>query len=109
VDASLDRLIVNELDVAGGAHQLSLKLPPPRGIVPVRIAGGLDQVTITRPRGTSARVHVRGGAAKLRLDGLELGSIGGEMRWSTPDADRSESRYELELSGGAHAISLAIA
>jgi DNA-binding MarR family transcriptional regulator len=109
VDAALDRLALAELEVAGGAHQLSLELGQPRGTVPVRIGGGLDTVTITRPRGTPARVHIRGGAARLQVEGLELGSVGGEMRWATPDWERSESRFEMDFSGGAHAITIAIA
>jgi DNA-binding MarR family transcriptional regulator len=89
------------LEITHGASDVSLVLPPPAGVVPVRITGGVSHVRLVRPAGVAMRARVTGGASELTLDSLHLGSVGGEARWATPDFGDATARYEIEITGGA--------
>src|SRR5207245_8000742 len=41
-------------------------------------------------------------ASRLTLDTMQLGSVGGETRWETPDFGAAPDRYDVEIGGGAH-------
>jgi hypothetical protein len=69
-------------------------------MVPIRIAGGVADISIRRPAGVAARVAVRGGASRLTVDRQYLGAVGGgcELKSEEPE---SGSGYEIRVSGGA--------
>jgi hypothetical protein len=46
------------------------------------------------------------GASRLTLDTMHLGSVGGEMRWETPDFGVARDRYDIEIAGGANRVRL---
>ena len=50
---------------------------------------------------------MRGGGASVVLDTLHLGSVGGELRWESPDFAAAEERYDVEVLGGVSKIVLA--
>jgi hypothetical protein len=90
--------------VTGGVTTVTLLLPAPAGVVPLRLRGGVHKVSIRRPSGSAARVRIESGAAKLTLDTMHLGAVGGEVRWETPGLEAAPDRYELEVSGGANEL-----
>jgi hypothetical protein len=53
--ADLGGLRLASFEVLGGVSQVSLTLPAPVGVVPIRIGGGASQLSIRRPAGVAAR------------------------------------------------------
>lgn len=106
LDADLTDIDLAGLNVTGGLSKVNVMLPPPKGIVPITMTGGVSHLTLRRPRGTEIRVTVNGGAAGLSLDDSYFGAIGGETRWQTPGFVDAEDRYELMINGGASKVTL---
>jgi hypothetical protein len=106
LDADLSGLRLDSFKVEGGASRVELTLPDPSGTVPVRIFGGASNLTIRRPRGAAARVHVGGGASKLALDDQRFGAIGGETGLESPDYAGAADRYEITITGGANNVAI---
>jgi DNA-binding MarR family transcriptional regulator len=101
LDADLRPLPLRSLEIRGGAHAVAVSLPPPRGLVHVRLAGGASDVALRRPPRTAARLRVTGGAASLVFDAQRLGAVGGTVVLESPGWDAAADRYEIELTGGA--------
>ena len=106
LDADLSGFRLDSFEVEGGASRVELTLPGPSGTVPIRISGGASNVTVRRPEGATARLHVGGGASKLALDGQRLGAIGGEMSLESPGYAGATDRYEIIITGGANNVAV---
>jgi AcrR family transcriptional regulator len=102
--ADLRGLRVRSLAMSGGVSDMTLLLPPPVGTVPLRLSGGVHKLTVRRPPGTAARVHVAVAATRLTLDTMQVGSVRGDTRWETPDFGLASDRYEMEIGDGAHRV-----
>jgi DNA-binding MarR family transcriptional regulator len=68
VTAELEGLDLRELEVKGGGSVIRLNLPVPAGVVPIRISGGGSEVTVRRPAGVAARVHLKGLGSMVVFD-----------------------------------------
>ena len=101
LDADLTALRLLGLEVGGGVHRLDVAMPDPVRDVGVRIGGGVSHLRLHRPQGSAAGVHVGHGAARVRLDGLRLGAVGGGIDWQTNGFDDADDRYEIQIGGGA--------
>jgi hypothetical protein len=106
LDADLRGMQVQAMDIKGGASQVEIWLPLPRGIVPVRLSGGASKVLVHRPGGAAMRAEVSGGASQLVFDEQRPGSIGGRAYFSSPGFGEAADRYELRFSGGASQITI---
>lgn len=106
VIADLRELDVAALEAGGGAHDVLIKLGPPRGTVALRIDGGANKLRIERPLRAPARVMIGNGANGLVIDTLKLGSVGGETRWESPDYAASKDRYDITIRGGANDVAI---
>jgi hypothetical protein len=108
VTADLQNLDLRGLSLRGGASQVQVTLPSPRGTVPLTIAGGASAVTLLRPDGVPLRARMRGGASDLSLDGTHFGFLGRDWRWETPDFATRPDRYDLDVSGGASSVTVGV-
>jgi hypothetical protein len=72
-------------------------------VVPIRIAGGINRVSIERPRGVAAGLTIQGGVSEVVVDG-EVVKAAGSISLQTPGADSATDRYEIEVGGGANKI-----
>ncbi len=106
LEADLSGLRLNSLEVEGGASRVELTLPEPLGTVSIRFDGGASNLTIRRPEGVAAHVHVGGGASKLALDDQRLGAIGGETRLESSGYAGATDRYEITITGGASNLTI---
>jgi DNA-binding MarR family transcriptional regulator len=106
VEADLRRLRLAGLEITGGASEVGVRLSLPAGTVPFSLRGGASKLRVTLPAGAPFRLLVRGGASSLTIDRLQLGAVGGEVRWESPDYATSSNRYDLELGGGASDLSV---
>ncbi len=117
----LVELQLASLDAAGGISKVDLDLPLPRSIVPIRISGGANDVTLHRPAGAGLRLRIRGGANRVVVDGRPIRGRGevafddttdaprpGEVTFETPGFGSLTERYEVELTGGANRLTLDI-
>jgi hypothetical protein len=99
--ADLRALALLELVVQGGASDVRIELPPPSGVVPLRIIGGVSNITLRRPPGSAARLVIQGGAQQLAFDAQHFGAIGGGVRLESAGPRDAPDRYEIEVTGGA--------
>jgi hypothetical protein len=60
---------VDGVELGGGARTVELALPAPRGVMPVRMVGGVDQFRVRLPDAVPIRVRVRSGAGAVTLGG----------------------------------------
>jgi len=105
-DSDLRNLQLTGIDVRGGVNKVDLRLPRPTGAVLVRVSGGASHLTLRRPAGVPARLHIGGGASKLELDTQYLGAVGGPVRLETADYSNADDRYDVEIGGGASRITV---
>lgn len=103
--ADLRAIRLESFDLKGGASQIQLLLPPPLGVVPIRVVGGLNRLSIERPAGTATGLEIRGGVGEVNVDG-ELHKGAGRLSLQTPGASSSPDRYEIEITGGAARLSI---
>jgi DNA-binding MarR family transcriptional regulator len=101
----LGGLEIRSLLIAGGVSRVDLRLPAPNAVVPIRVEGGMSELTLRRPAGTAARLRVRGGASRVSLDGQRVNGVG-SVGLETPGAAAVGSRYEIEVNGGASRITV---
>jgi len=104
--ADLSGLVLTRLELGSGASHVSVFLPRPRGTVLIRIAGGASNVSLRRPQDVAARVAVRGGVSQLTFDTQHLGAAGGGATFEAPTYETAEDRYDIEVLGGASALTV---
>ena len=105
-EADLTGLDLTSFVLKGGISDLTLTLPEPSGVVPIRLSGGVSKVSIRRPAGAEARLSVKGGAATLTFDEQSFDALGGKVRLQSPGYDGASDRYEIEVSGGASEVTI---
>ena len=101
--AELEHLELRGWEVSAGASQVEATLPRPANTVGIRIGGGASHVELIRPAGVPVRVRVGGGASHLSIDDFR-GS--GKVDWRSPDYDRLEGRYDIEIGAGASRVTV---
>ena len=99
--ADLSGVAVRSLAILGGATDLDIVLPQPRGIVQLRVEGGASKVVLWRPAGLAVDVRIAGGVSKLALDDERFEALGGESHLESPGAGGAPDRYEIRVGGGA--------
>ena len=101
--ADMRLLRLESFELKGGASKMELQLGRPQGVVPIRIAGGINRVSIERPRGVAAGLSIQGGVSEIVVDG-EVIKAAGSISLQTSGADSATDRYEIEVGGGANKI-----
>lgn len=101
-------LDVRGIQVDSGAARVECVLPPPRGVVPIRISSGVVGVRLRRPPEVAVIADVSPGSLNLRLDDATLAATTADSRWtSRPDAAAGD-HYTLKISGGTVRVSLEV-
>lgn len=103
-DADLAGLMLSSFVLKSGISGLTLTLPHPSGIVPIRLSGGAAKVRIRRPAGVEARLSLIGGVSRLTFDEQSFGVLGGRVQLQSAGYKGAANRYEIEVSGGASEI-----
>jgi hypothetical protein len=98
--AHLRGLRVGELTVMGGMSDVLLELGETTEHVPIRIHGGVERLTIVRPRGVGLCLRTRGGVCDVQLDATHFDAVGGKLAWQAePRAEAGT--YDVQIGGGA--------
>lgn len=100
VTADLRGVTLTSLAVSHGVSHVDIHLDEPSDVVPITVRGGVSHVTIRRPRGSAARLRVKGGASKVTFDQHSFGAVGGKLVLATTDIDLAARRYEIDVVGG---------
>lgn len=99
-DFDLSSATLTGFDCKTGASRIDLRLPAPKGQVPIRVDGGALTVDVTRPAASAVRVLVAAGAVHLKADGVRQDGIG-SREWRSTGYDTATDRYEVNVAGGA--------
>jgi DNA-binding MarR family transcriptional regulator len=99
--ARLAAVDLRSFQLTGGGHMVRLELGSPTGIVPVRIAGGANELRIERPTGAAVRLRLRGGASRVELDEQRLGAAS-DVTLESTGASGAAARFDIEVSGGTN-------
>src|SRR5216683_1559896 len=106
VTAELGGLDLAGLEVKGGLRMTRLELPEPSGVVPIRISGGASVVTVRRPAGVAARVHLKGWASEFVFDDQTFSGVGNDVRLQSPGFDPTAPCYDIEVSSSASMVTI---
>jgi len=105
VEGNLKGLMLSSFTLKGGVVDVTLLLPEPSGVVPVRLSDGLSRATVHRPAGVEARLGVQGGVATLKFDDQRFESVGG-VQLQSPGYPTATNRYDVSFAGGALEITV---
>jgi DNA-binding MarR family transcriptional regulator len=106
LECDLRRLQLAAFDIVGGTSETSVRLPPPSGTVAVKITGGISKLRLLPPAQVPFRLLAKGGCSQLVVDRMQLGAVGGAMRWESPEFASATDRYDFEIRGGASELSI---
>lgn len=94
------------LAVSTGSTRTELSLPKPAGRVPIRLAGGVDTLSVRLPAGVHARVVIGEGAGRVVIDGRIRDGVAAGRLLGTVGWQRSKRRYDIELQAGASTVTV---
>jgi hypothetical protein len=97
---------LREADVTAGSSRITLQLPRPVGTVPIVLAGGADQVTVTVPAGVPARLVLDGGASRAVLGGQSATGVAGGTVLTGPGWAGAAGRYDIQVPAGVSDITV---
>src|SRR2546423_3065151 len=106
VTAELGSLDLAWLEVKGGLRSIRLELPAPSGVVPIRISGGASNITIRRPAGMAARVHLKGWASFFVFDDQTFSAVGNDVRLQSSGFELTAPYYDIEVVGSASMVTI---
>jgi len=106
VTAELGGLDLDGLEVKGGASMIHLELPAPSGVVPIRISGGASEITIRRPAGVAARVHLKGWASVFVFDDQTFSDMGNNVRLQSSGFEPTIPCYDIEVVSSASMVTI---
>jgi hypothetical protein len=90
----------------GGQSMIRLNLPVPSMVVPIRISGGASQISIQRPAGVDARVHLRGWASEFSFDEQRFSNVGNDARPQTPGYKGMTPGYDIEVASSVSMVTI---
>src|SRR6266568_1828036 len=97
VTGDLGNLNLAGLEVKGGLSMIYLKLPSPTRAVPIRISGGASEISVRRPAGVAARVHLKGWASTFAFDDQIFSNLGNDVRMQSPGYAAGAPGYDIEI------------
>jgi DNA-binding MarR family transcriptional regulator len=107
--AELGNLDLTGLEVHGGLSSSRLELPVPSGVVPIQINGGASDITIRRPAGVDARVHLKGWASTFIFDDQMFSAVGNDVRLQSPGYDAASRSYDIEVNSSVSMVTITTA
>jgi DNA-binding MarR family transcriptional regulator len=106
ITAELGGLDLAGLELKGGQSMIRLELPVPSAVVPIRISGGASEVTIRRPAGVGARVHLKGWASEFVFDEQRFSNMGNDVRLQSPGYEGTAPGYDIDVSSSVSMVTI---
>ncbi len=107
VQADLRELDLASFELTGGASRVELKLGRPDGVVPVRLAGSFNEVTVRRPAGVPIRLRVSGATSHVEVDEQRIAGSGGDLTLGSLGEATAGDGYNIDLRGAANKVIVA--
>lgn len=104
--AELGSLKLAGLEIKGGASSTRLELPTPSGVIPILISGGASEITVRRPVGVAARVHLKGWASQFVFDDQTFSAVGNDVRMQSPGFEPNAPYYDIEVASSASMVTI---
>jgi hypothetical protein len=102
----LGRGALRAAEFAAGSSSITMRLPRPRGTVPIVLAGGASLVRLTAPAGVPARLSLDGGAGHATLGRRRFAGVAGGTVLTSPDWATAADRYDITAPAGISAITV---
>ncbi len=96
-DVDLGEGKVEKIEVVGGTRRAVLALSKASGTVPVKITGGVEELTLRAPTGSPIRVKVGGGAATVTAGTRTLRDVAPGSTLTPKDWNTS-GRYDVDTA-----------
>ncbi|MDG4819253.1 MULTISPECIES: hypothetical protein [unclassified Micromonospora] len=94
------------VDLAGGTDRTELRLPAAAGSLAVRLTAGANQLTVTVPDLRPVRVRAVRGAGSVTVHAERRVGVAGGAVIATPGWETATDRLDLDLVGGAEAVTV---
>ncbi|HEU5230377.1 MAG TPA: MarR family transcriptional regulator [Ktedonobacteraceae bacterium] len=104
--ADLGKLNLVSLEVKGGLSSIRLELPIPGSVVPIRISGGVSDITVRRPAGVAARVHLKGWASTFVFDDQTFSNMGNNVRLQSSNYDAAAPYFDIEVASSVSMVTI---
>jgi DNA-binding MarR family transcriptional regulator len=104
ITAELSNLDLIGVDIKGGLSMIRLELPTPSRVIPIRINGGASVVTMHRPAGVPARVHLKGWASTFVFDEQAFSNMGADARLQSPGFDGTTPGYDIDVASSVSTV-----
>jgi hypothetical protein len=85
---------------------IHLELPVPSGEVPVQLSGGGSGITVLRPAGVAACVHLKGWGSAFIFDDQIFSNLGSDVRLQSPGYEAADHRYDIEVSSSGSMVTI---
>lgn len=96
---------LSRFDMKTGASHIELKLPAPKGLVPIRVDGGALTVDFALPADAPIKVQANGAAVHLNTEGARQDGLG-SREWRSTGFDGAADRYDVQVSGGVATVNV---
>jgi DNA-binding MarR family transcriptional regulator len=106
VSAELDGLDLASLEVKGGLSMISLELPMPTGVVPIRVSGGASAISVQRPAGVAARAHLKGWVSTFVFDDQTFNDMGNNVWLQSSGFEPTAPYYDIEVASSASMVTI---
>jgi hypothetical protein len=94
------------LDIAGGVSLAEITLPPPEGVVAVRLTGGAGQIRLHAPAGVPVRVECGSGAGTVTVDGTAHPGVAAGAVFEPPNWAGAPDRYDVQAVAGVGTLTV---
>ena len=106
IKAELTNLKLSGFEAKGGASMVTLGLPVPTAVVPVRLSGGASEIIVRRPAGVAVRAHLKGWASHFGFDEQNYDAVGNDVWLQSTEYDASGPHYSVEIASSASSITI---
>lgn len=106
ITAKLGKLDLAGLEVKGVMSMTRLELPTPSSVVLIRINGSASEITVQRPAGVPARVHLKGWASTFVFDDQRFSNVGNDWLLHSPGYEGTTPGYDIEVTSSVSTISI---
>jgi hypothetical protein len=93
------------IEIVGGTRRAVLALSKASGTVPVKITGGVEELTLRAPAGSPIRVKVGGGAATVTAGSRTLRNVAPGSTLTPKDWD-TKGRYDVDAASKINLLSV---
>ena len=106
IHADLRQVDLRSFDLTGGASRVELQLAGAEGVVPVRLTGSLNEMTVGRPVGVPVRLRISGATSRVEVDGQVIAGSRGDLSLGSDGSATAGKVYDIELQGSANKVTV---